>query len=163
MKNDLPEGHGARLSHGGNSIAYQILGDFDPPRGPDLLEALRQGCVRHTGWPPFWVPTREGIEPYMYEGNVECWLGPDGASRDPAHSDFWRASSEAQLFLMRGYQEDGSENPTVEPGTLFDLTLPIWRTGEVLLHAASMSRQYGADQAQVIFIVELCMNLGDGV
>ena len=143
---------------------FNISNRDDPPEGRQLanwilfqearLEALRRGCVRHTGWPPFWVPSREGIAPYVYEGNVECWLGPDGEDRGPAHSDFWRASPEAQLFLVRGYQEDGSENPTVEPGTLFDLTLPIWRTGEVLLHAASMAREFGAEQAQVIFITE---------
>ena len=62
--------------------------------------------------------------------------------------------SGGRFFLVRGYQEDASENPTVETGTIFDLTLPIWRTGEVLLHAASMARQFGAAQARVIIIIE---------
>ncbi len=119
-----------------------------------MLEALRRGCVRHTGWPPFWVPTREEIAPYMYDGNVECWLDRDGEDRDPSTSDYWRASPEAQLFLLRGYQEDASKNPQVEPGMLFDLTLPVWRIGEILLHAASMARQFGAGRARVIFVAE---------
>ncbi len=154
MAETLPADHGARMQNGHYAVGYQEVGDFDPPRGPELLEALRQGCVRHTGWPPFWVPTREGIAPYMYEGNVECWLGRDGEDRDAAQSDYWRASPEAQLFLLRGYQEDASQNPAVEPGTIFDLTLPTWRMGEILLHAASMARQFGAERARVVFIAE---------
>lgn len=150
----LPADHGARMQNGHYAVAYQVIGDFDPPRGAELREALRQGCVPHTGCPPFSVPTREEIAPYMYDGNVECWLGRDGEDRGPAASDYWRASPEAQLFLLRGYQEDASKNPKVEPCTLFDVTLPVWRIGEILLHAASMARQFGTEQARVVFVAE---------
>ena len=150
----LSADHGARMQHGHYAVGYQIIGDFDPPRGTELREALRQGCVRHTGWPAFWVPSREEIAPYMYEGNVECWLGRDGEDRDPASSDYWSASPDAEFFQLRGYQEDASLNPSVEPGTLFDLTLHVWRMGEILLHAASMAREFGAAQGRVIFVAE---------
>jgi hypothetical protein len=42
------------------------------------------------------------------------------------------------MFLLRGYQED-CEAETWDPGTFFDLTLPIWRIGECLLHAEQLS------------------------
>lgn len=151
----LPADHPARLPHGRYAIAYQLLSeDLEPRRGRELLEALRAGVVRHTGWPPFWVPTREGIAPYLQDGHVECWLGRDGEDRDPGHVDFWRASPDGQLFLLRGYQEDGADNTRTGPGEVFDLTLPTWRLGEVLLHAASMARQFEAPDARIITVVE---------
>jgi transcriptional regulator with XRE-family HTH domain len=151
----LPKDHPARLRHGRYAFAYQMFSDaLEPKSGAGLLEALRAAVVRHTGWPPFWVPTRDGIAPYMRDGNVECWLGPDGEDRDPGHADFWRASPDAQLFLLRGYQEDGSENERAVPGKIFDLTLPVWRVGEVLLHAESMARQFGVPGARVEIIAE---------
>src|SRR6185437_13650007 len=63
---------------------------------------------------------------------------------DPAHSDFWQVSRDGYAYLHRGYQEDGPDN--VEPGTIFDLTLPIWRTAEVLLHAANLARSLGCHE-----------------
>ncbi len=150
----LPADHGARMQNGYYAVAYQMIGDFAPPRGAELREALRRGCVRHTGWPPFSVPTREEIAPYMYDDNVECWLGRNGEDREPAHSDYWRASPNAQLFLLRGYQEDAAQDRGIDPGTLYELTTTTWRIGEILLHAASMARQFGAEQARVIFVAE---------
>jgi len=153
-KEKLPSTHPARLQHGHYAVGYQIIGDIKPQRGAALREALQRGVVKHTGWPPFWVPTRPGIEPYMSDGNVECWLGPDRDARDPAHSDFWRASPHGQLFLIRGYQEDGLDNERTPPGTVFDITLPTWRIGEILLHAASMAQQFEAPEAQIVLVVE---------
>ncbi len=150
----LPADHGARMQNGYFAVAYQIIGDFDPLRGADLLEALGRGEVRHTGWPPFSILPRREIEPYMFDDNVECWLVRAGEERDPALSDFWRASPDARLFLMRGYQGDALQNRGIVPGTLFEITLPVWRIGEVLLHSASMARQYGAERARVVFVAE---------
>lgn len=109
---------------------------------------LRASVVRHTGWPPFWYPTREGIEPYPIDGAVECWLGGDPhtpvANRDAAHSDFWRIHPEGLAFLIRGFQEDGidEQRPGREPlppATIFDVTIPVWRVGETLLHAQRLA------------------------
>ncbi len=153
--NALPAGHHAKLQHGHYAVGYQLFADeLEPRRGAALLEAMRVGTVRYTGWPPFWVPTRPGIAPYMLDDNVECWLGPDDQNRDSAHSDFWRASPEAQFFLLRGHQEDGLENDITPSGQIFDLTLPTWRIGEVLLHAASMARQFNVPRARVVMVIE---------
>jgi transcriptional regulator with XRE-family HTH domain len=147
---ELPAEHYARFPHGHYAFGYQL---FDPSlqgrTSAELLDALRLGVVRRSGWPPFWVPGRQEIAPYPYDGNVECWLGRGGTFQDAAHSDFWRVSPRAQFFLMRGYQEDGNENDRAAPGEIFDLTLPIWRTGEVLLHAENMARTLSVPQATV--------------
>jgi transcriptional regulator with XRE-family HTH domain len=154
LAEQLPAGHGARLEHGYYAVGFEVIGDIEQYDGVACLERLRAGVVRHSGWPPFWVPTRAGIEPYIYEGSVECWLGPDSTFRDPAHSDFWRVSRQGQFFLIRGYQEDGEEIRHSRPGKLFDVTLPTWRLGEVLLYAANMAQQFGVPKAEVVLVAE---------
>jgi hypothetical protein len=116
-------------------------------RPPAFLKALQQAAVHQSGWPPFWVPRKEALRPTIQDGFVECWLGRPNIERlfdDPAHTDFWRASPAGRLYLQRGYQEDGPD--VLEPGTILDLTLPIWRCGEILLHAQSLA-QVVADKA----------------
>lgn len=158
----LPANAGPRCPHGHHWFAYEIEGaprQISPARLP---EVLRGSVVRHTGWPPFWFPTREGIVPYPIDGAVECWLGGDPqipvGTRDAAHSDFWRISPNGLAFLLRGYQEDGSEarrpgRQAAAPGTLFDLTFPVWRVGEVMLHAASLARNLVEGPATINFVV----------
>jgi hypothetical protein len=157
----LPQGVGPRCPHGYHWFAYEIEGApraVEPARLPELLRA---SVVRHTGWPPFWYPTRAGIAPYPFDGLVECWLGGDeegGENRDAAHSDFCRIAPNGSAFLLRGYQEDGIEaqrpgHPPPVPGTLFDITLPIWRVAEVLLHAASLADSLIEGPATINFVV----------
>lgn len=144
----LPDGVGPRLLHGRYCFGYEIVGERRQIAPARLPESLKASVVRHTGWPPFWYPTRTGIEPYLIDGAVECWLGGDPQTppenRDAAHSDFWRIHPDGLALLLRGYQEDGME--TQRPGrdpfpsaTVFDVTLPVWRIGETLLHARSLA------------------------
>ena len=104
-----------------------------------------------SGWTPFWVPTRAAIRPVIEDGLVECWLGRPDTDRffnDAAHSDFWRVNRSGYAYLQRGYQEDGPDN--LEPGTIFDVSLPIWRTAEVLSHAASLARALGGNEETTV-------------
>lgn len=144
----LPDNVGPRLPYGRYYMAYEIIGEprqITPAQVPDLLRA---SVVRHTGWPPFWYPTRAGIVPYPIEGAVECWLGGDPETppeqRDAASSDFWRIHPAGLAFLLRGYDEDGinakqSSSSPVQPASAFDVVLPVWRIGEGLLHARSLA------------------------
>jgi hypothetical protein len=110
----------------------------------ELRGALVAVEGRETGWPPWWVPTREGIQPEVRHGALECWFRDD-AVRNYGHSDFWRAEPELKLFLLRGYQEDGI---TGAPGSALDPVLPIWRMAESLLHSARMARHVDAEDIQ---------------
>lgn len=131
-----------RLPNGHYSFDYEI-GGVAVPAYKELLALLRTAARhKYSGWAPFWIPTRKEIAPYRTEGDVaECWLGhdPEGVLRDAAHSDFWRADLHGNLYLRRGYQEDGEE-AQFPPASVFDLTLPIVRSAEVLLHAHHLTR-----------------------
>lgn len=141
---NLPDLSPSRFPDGHSEQSYAIDGIERPPSLSKLRELL-SSAPRASGWPPFWVPTKDSIKPTIRDGLIECWLGkpdPDRRFTDAAHSDFWQVSRDATACLQRGYQEDGSD---FEPATIFDLTLPIWRTGEVLLHAAWLARALGGD------------------
>lgn len=159
--NELPEHYNARLPHGYFNFAYEIIGQHRHIPVAQLPETLRDSVVRHSGWPPFWYPTREGIEPYPINDAVECWLGLDRrapeANGDAAHADFWRIHQDGLAFLLRGFQEDsmGELDPDrgqIPPASVFDVTLPVWRIGETLLHAQSLAAHLFEGPATIRFI-----------
>jgi hypothetical protein len=108
------------------------------------------------GWPEFWVPTGGEIEPVPIDNTIQCWFGAPAKdiTRDVGHVDFWRASPEGRLFLLRGYFEDmhGSPGDWVEPGTIIDIRMPIRRVAECLDHARILGSLLAPDQdLQVLF------------
>lgn len=144
LTSGLPEEHPSRQPFGHSEQAYSLELDENLPTLSKLRETLAR-APGATGWPPFWGPTREALRPIIRDGVVECWLGKPDTDRvltDAAHSDFWQIGRDGNAYLQRGYQEDG---PDLQPGTIFDVTLPIWRTGEVLLHAAWLARELGGN------------------
>lgn len=157
----LPEDVGPRLPHGYYNFSYEIIGEPRQTAPAQFPQVLRASVVRHTGWPPFWYPTREGIEPYPIDGAVECWLGGDprtpAANRDAAHSDFWRIHPDGLAFLLRGFEEDdmdahrGGRDP-VSPATIFDVTLPVWRVGETLLQAQRLAENLFEGPTTIRFV-----------
>ena len=156
----LPPEVGARFPHGHYSVAYEVVGGAGNTALQELPDVLRASVVRHSGWPPFWYPTRKGIAPYPFAGVVECWLGGDeeeAAERDAAYTDFWRIAPDALAYLIRGYEEDGWDmdragRRVVEPGTVFDVNLPVWRAGEALLHAARFGEKLLGRPATIRFV-----------
>jgi transcriptional regulator with XRE-family HTH domain len=138
----LEDDHPSRHPKGYSEQAYAIS---DVKNAPTLtrLKDILSHAPKTSGWTPFWVPTKESIKPTFQNGLFECWLGrpeADRIFRDPAHADFWQVSREGSAYLRRGFQEDG---PDLDAGNFFDLTLPIWRTAEVLLHASWLAKQLG--------------------
>ncbi len=124
------------------SVSYWIP-DVTMPLG-ELRDALVEVEGRETGWPPWWVPTREGIHPEIQQGGIECWFRED-AVRNGRHPDFWRAEPELKLFLLRDYQEDGI---TRAPGSALDPVFTVWRMAESLLHSARMARYVNAEDIE---------------
>jgi len=139
-----------RFSNGFWTFAYQIE-SFPRIDLLGLLETLTEIQGHDTGWPPWWVPTRSEIRPYPYTGVIECWLGESTSA--PSDSDFWRASPNGELFLLRGYQDDDPGLVSDGPGQVMDPLLPIWRVGECLRHASSLARRAAAPEANVHVLV----------
>lgn len=132
----------ARFPNGWYRIDYWLEGDL---RTPDLAAfegLLEQAVVRGIGWPSFWIPPPLDAHSHEVDGMIEYWRAPPRASGGysfdmPDFYDFWRAATTGRLVLMRGYVEDGQN--TFPAGAIFDTTLPIWRMGEVLLHAERLA------------------------
>jgi hypothetical protein len=119
-------------------LDYALLGNFARPSLTELLEKLRLAVAHRSGWPEFWVPTRDEIRSVPIDDTIQCWLGtPEMGERDAGHVDFWRASPEGRMFLLRGYFEDigGWPDHRIEPGTIFDIDEPIRQVAECLHHA----------------------------
>ena len=139
----LPQDSPGRFPDGWYRIDYVLEGDLKHISLDKFLEILVQAELPLTGWPVFWIPTRKEFVPCEIDGAIECWLPPSDENHprisfDAAHCDFWRATPEGRMFLIRGYQEDSQE--TFAPRRVFDTGLPIWRLGEALLHAARLSK-----------------------
>jgi hypothetical protein len=132
----------ARCPLGRSELDYALIGEFPKPSLGELLEKLRLAVAHRRGRPEFWVPTRAEIEPIPIDDTIQCWLGtPAMGRRDPGHVDFWRASPEGRMFLLRGYMEDGggSQGHEIEPGTIIDIRMPIWQVAHCLDHARILS------------------------
>jgi hypothetical protein len=158
VKEKLRDEKPSRYSKGTWCVAYVIKGIKPFTSLAEFREVLNNVRGHESGWPPWWVPNRPEIASYSYNGLVECWLkdlrgdifGNDRTDnfRFTGHSDFWQASPKGMMFLLRGYQEDSARD--IEPGTIVDLILPIWRIGECLLHAERLAKAMKANEAPTI-------------
>jgi hypothetical protein len=90
------------------SFAYAVEPAPEPPVPlPALRRLMHEVVGRETGWPAWWWPSGDGA-PQVQGETIECWMA-GGHFDDPAHSDFWRASEDGQLYLLRGYDEDAAQ------------------------------------------------------
>lgn len=128
------------------SASYRLVGVADEPDLRKFMAILREVAGHETGWPAWWAPEEGASRPRPVGGMIECWFS-DLFLRDPANADFWRADPQGRLCLIRSYQED-YERLTPSPQTGFDLVLPIWRTGECLLHAERLAHRLDATAIQ---------------
>lgn len=151
VQEKLPAERPSRYQHGIWTFAYSIIGTLTVPNLSELESMLKKVVGRETGWPVWWVPDLSyTIEPpYPRNGTLECWL-KDAKPSDSAHSDFWRASPEGTMFLLRGHQEDCTPDK-VSPGKYLWAETPIWDVGECLLHARRLSLALGDEEARITF------------
>jgi hypothetical protein len=143
--NDLDPELAQRYSTGWWSCAY-TLASVDPvPTLPEMRKILTEVKGNETGWPPWLsLDNRPGMDAHIVGDVIECWL------RDTPDADFWRADPSGRMFLMRRLQEDVDfqSQPT---GSFLDLTLPVWRVGECLLHADRLATRLNATDVSAMF------------
>ncbi|MCM5555326.1 helix-turn-helix domain-containing protein [Pleomorphomonas sp. NRK KF1] len=132
----------ARFPNGWYRIDYWLEGDLRTPDLAAFERLLEKLVVKKGGWPVFWAPA--GVDTFMREGEgvIECWWSPPSEDAHnifdtPDFYTFWSARTTGRMVLMRGYEEDGAG--TFPAGAILDTTLPIWRMGEVLLHAERLA------------------------
>jgi hypothetical protein len=146
----LPNEKPSRYAYGTWTATYSIEAEIKPQSLGTFLSILRSVQGHETGWPVWWVPDSERLAPYPLNGTIECWL-VNSSWGNASDSDYWRASPLGSMFLLRGYQED--EDPKFA-GTFLDLTIPVWRVGECLLHAERLTKALHIDSAPILFQVQ---------
>lgn len=139
----------ALYARGTYRFSYQVR-NARPMASVAELQSAMGGIRGWTGWRPWWVP-QNARRPYSADdGVVECWMvGAGNSFDDPAHADFWRASTDGRFYLLRGYGEDSTEKQT--PGMVFSMSLPVWRVAEALLHAKQVSEVMSAGPRAIDF------------
>lgn len=144
LSDPLPSLSSSRFPYGYYEMGFSIVGGSPVESLSQLKDKMDQARrISLTGWPPFISVGTPEWAPYPHENFIEAWLGKprNGASdSDPSVCDYWRASMEGKLYTIRGYAEDrvASDNP----GTRFDVVLPIWRIAEGLLFAHRFSETF---------------------
>ena len=153
VTSELPEDDVARFPHGHYQVSIEIQdGKSLPSLAAMRNRMLEASQVKHTGWGPFIQMNRTEYEPKIVDGAIEVWLGADVErvfGRDPPHCDFWRADASGRMFIIRGYDEDGGHRDA-DPGKLTDVTLPVWRVGEIIMYAGRVAKAYGNETSLLV-------------
>lgn len=154
----LPEGYPGRYEFGTWHFAYRVTDHTERLSLADLKRTLEQVVGHETGWPPWWLPTTPDNAPRVWDDRIECWMA-SGTFLDGSHSDYWLADPGAMLFLLRGYEDDsGERGAPIEPGRKLDLTLPVWRVGACLLHAARFAAAVAIDPSSARVDIDVRWN-----
>ncbi|WP_322896130.1 MULTISPECIES: ATP-binding protein [unclassified Yoonia] len=143
---DIPMNAVSRMPRGHYEVGFAFESAEPTPNLARLRDRIDEAHrIKLTGWPTFLTMTRRELAPYPADGGIEAWLGRPGVEHfleeDAAHSDFWRIAPDGILYTRTGYDEDGAPE-RAEPGTAFDIVLPIWRVGEALLFARRIAATY---------------------
>ena len=135
LVSDQPDDSPLRFPHGYYELGFSLVGvtpvsDLNELQGK--IRAARR--IRFTGWPPFLELSTDPS--YPYESFIEMRITSSGPgywrTQKPSHYNFWRASLDGKLYTIRGYIEDDQDNAV---GKTIDVSIPVWRVGEVLLFA----------------------------
>ena len=135
-----------------------VLVDAQPSIGLAELKqrlAVAQG-VQESGWPPFMEIGVRELNPYPSDGGIDAWIGRPLSNKvfnDPSHADFWRASPSGQLYIIRGYWEDGVEwasTPQRNSGAILTVNISVIRIWECLRFASRFMRAFGDIEEVVV-------------
>lgn len=117
--------------------SYSVIPSVEGLDLSSLYNGLAKCIGNETGWPIGLFMQAENSKPYPYNNCVETYLAK--MNGNPRNSDFWRASLRGNFFIIRGFEEDSDVDSA---GKLFDVLIPIWRVGELLLHASRFVKEF---------------------
>jgi len=141
----VPENAGPQFPKGSYDISFALVGARVASGLSELQQLLQKAReIKLTGWTPFLELNKDPWAPYPHDNTIEAWVGRpiDNQYTSGARADFWRATPAGELYMIRGYTEDDLES--VAPGTVIDVTLPVWRVGEAVLFAARLADAFGS-------------------
>ena len=135
---------GDYLQHGNVDYVCVLVptdpSSFRPVKWQEGLDILSKAQLNLTGLPPFAVDSNAADKPTRNAAKIiEAWSfsSQREASRRQRRNHYWMASGEGQFFLRSQLDEDSSE--ILAPRTVFDIAIPIWRLGELLLTMRSIA------------------------
>ena len=140
LTEELPAKDSGRFEYGFYFFCYELVGSLSPTllSSPEVWLKILNSIPSVSGWPPFITLKKRALQPNIINNEIECWLGSPQAQEDKVfvdapHLDYWKVNPVGALFVLRGYQEDGADSAS--PGTFLDISLPLWRIGDVVEHA----------------------------
>ena len=134
------------LARGYFGVNYSLLEySHQPVLHPELADWLRLDGPKHTGWIPFvWLDnephTPELVDEHTYRSTIitENLTHP--------HYERWSASTLGYFTLIRAHDLD--HNPQYKEYDVIELTTPVWRVAEFMLHAERMAKRFGAKEIE---------------
>lgn len=142
MSSDSENDWKQRLRRYGYYAVHLTVGGTNTPTLLELREWMQTDTPKHTGWPPFWWPTRPEIAPQAVDQETyECVHDGTGPTRA---IERWRAGTNGEFTVIRPHDLDDTD-----PGTYLSLVLPVWRIAELVLYGGRMSGRFGAPTLDV--------------
>ena len=132
---------------------YTVIPEIQGLNLGTLKDGLQKCIGRETGWPIGLILNKDGVRPYPHEGCVEVWLA-EAHPDEPDSSDFWKACPNGNFVSIRGLEEDSNRWQKGSPGSSFDFILPVWRVGELLLHASRFVKEFSPEGRSLIITVK---------
>ena len=154
LASNLPVQSPSRFPLGYQEIGVSLVGAAPIDRFNEVQRRLElaRGATAFSPWPLFLEPRGTASREYIYGDSVEAWIGRPTAGRlfdEPSHSDFWRVSSDGNLYSIRGHFEDGIPQNAV-PGKAFDIGATIRQVGEALVFARAWAETFdGVEQMTI--------------
>ncbi|TVQ94622.1 MAG: hypothetical protein EA397_01275, partial [Deltaproteobacteria bacterium] len=160
----LPDGDARKLDVGYWTFSFEIT-PFAQPSLSELIEFLRHGVRRYSGWPPFTYLDAGPRKPKALGNDIEAWLAAEHDRRQTVavdeRCDFWRLSKQGTGFLLRPMQEDRSSYLRgAQPGNFFDYELPVYRATELLKFVEAMAVTFVDRNTQ--YAAKLCYHGMEG-
>lgn len=133
--------------HGAFEAAVWVCGNIKTfSANESFLNLIMASNPHYTGW-PFWVDTRSFVDtssrPYPTDGGWQALIvGLAGNWTDSL--DFWRAEPKGFFYHRRGLEDDvKAKSQGVQPLTILDWSLTLWRVGEVIGTGLAFARAMG--------------------
>ena len=142
----LRDGDPAQFPDGYWEVAFASVGSNAMADLTQVRVRLEEaGRVMYSGWPVFLILEKQGMRPEAHREDVVTWLGaPEHGTEfdNPQYCDFWSASRDGKLYLIRGYTEDGRTPGIRYRGRVLDVGLSIRRFAEALSFAGRFYSQF---------------------